>query len=307
MGFAGRLACVGIVVLLEPAVAFAQKPDSPPGQSKRPPLPPGSGGNGRGTGGRTELPRPALGGGTGSPTGIVFLAAWLDDAETLGPGDISLGLSASRSEFPDGGETDAPVFFGAVGVASRVQLSASVPYYRASYDDGYTASGLGNSYVACKVKLLDPSAHLVGLAVSPVLEILSEASLSDTTLGLSRVNWAVPLSVQAGRGSTRALASAGYFSRGAVFLAAGVERTVSARVVLTGSLSYMHAARVSETSDLAGLSRSRLDASVGVLVALSPAVAVSGALGRTLSSLDQSGAKLLASASISYTLTRARP
>ncbi len=306
MGFARRWACMGLIGLLGPATAFAEKPESPPRQSKRPPLPPGSGGRGRGTGGRTQLPRPALGGGTGSPAGAAFLASWLDDAETLGRGDVTLGLSVGRSESPDGGETDAPVFFGAAGVASRVQLSASIPYYRASYDDGYTSSGLGNTYLACKVKLLDPGTHSVGLAVSPVLEVLSDASLSDTTLGLSRVNWALPVSIQAGRGATRALASAGYFSRGAVFLAGGLERSVSARVTLTGGLSYMHATSVSETSDLAGLSRSRLDATAGVLVAISPALSVSGALGRTVSSLDQNGAKLLASASVSYTFSRAR-
>jgi hypothetical protein len=298
---------VGLVALLGPAMAVAEKPASPPGQSKRPPLPPGSGGHGHGTGGRTQLPRPALGGGTGSPAGAVFLAAWLDDAETLGPGEATVGLSAGRSESPDGGETDAPVFFGAAGVARRVQLSGSVPYYRTSYDDGYASSGLGNTYLACKVKLLDPGTHLVGLAVSPVLEILSDASLSDTTLGLSRVNWAVPVSIQAGRGRTRALASAGYFSRGAAFLAAGLERSVSTRVALDVALSYMHATRASEASDLSGLSRSRLDATAGVLLTLSPAVSVSGALGRTLSSLDQNGARLLASASVSYTFTRSRP
>ncbi len=307
MRFAGRWACVGLIGLLSAATSFGDKPDSPPGRSKRPPLPPGSGGHGRGTGGRTELPRPAPGGGTGSPAGAVFLAAWLDDASTLGRGEVALGLSAGRSDAVDGSETDAPVLFGAVGVASRVQISGSVPYYRASYDDGYTSSGLGNTYLACKVKLLEPGAHSVGLAVSPVLEILSDASLSDTTLGLSRVNWALPVSVEARRGSTRALASAGYFSRGAMFLAAGLERSVSERVALTGALSYMHATSVSETSDLAGLSRSRVDATAGVLVAFSPAVSVSAALGRTVSNLDQNGAKLLASVSVSYTFSRARP
>jgi hypothetical protein len=238
---------------------------------------------------------------------VVALAAWLDDADTLGAGEATLGLSVGRSETPDGGETDAPVLFAAVGATSRVQLSGSVPYYRASYDDGYASSGLGNTYLACKVKLLEPGSHRVGLAVSPMLEILSDAALSDTTLGLSRVNWALPVSVQSGHGPTRALASAGYFSRGAVFLAAGVDHMVSSRVMLSGALSYMHATNPRETSDLAGLSRSRLDLTGAVLVRASAAVSVSGALGRTVSSLDQNGARLLASASVSYTFGRARP
>src|SRR5258708_5743052 len=185
MGFA-RAALCGVVLV--PATALADKPASPPGQSKRPPLPPGAGGHGQGTAGRTELPVPAVGGGTGSPTSAVVLAAWLDDAETLAPGAATIGLSIGRSESLDGGETDAPVFNAAVGVSSRLQLSGSLPFYWASYNDGYQASGRGNTYVAAKVKVADPNQHSVGIAVAPVLDILSDAALSDTTLGLSRVD-----------------------------------------------------------------------------------------------------------------------
>ncbi len=285
--------------VLLPSTAFGQ-PSTPPGKSKRPPLPPGAGGHGRGTYGRTELPLPAVGGGTGSPSSTAVLASWLDDAETLASGEAAIGLSIGRSESLDGGETDAPVFDAAVGVSSRVQLSVSLPHYWASYDDGYEASGRGNTYLACKVKVLDPNRHRVGLAVAPVLEVLSDASLSDETLGLSRVNWAFPVSVQVGNGRTRGFATAGYFSRGALFLAGALERAVSSRVSLTGALSYIHATSPSETSDLAGLARSRLDATGSVYVRLSPSLSVAGAAGRTISSLDQNGAKVLASASISY-------
>jgi hypothetical protein len=158
-----------------------------------------------------------------------------------------------------------------------------------------------------KAKLLDPGAHTVGVAISPLLEVLSEASLSDETLGLSRVNWALPVSVETTRGPTRLLASAGYFSRGAVFVAGGLERSVSERVALTGSLSLMHATSVEPTSDLAELSRSRVDASVGFVVAPSPSWSVSAAIGRTVSSLDQNGSKLLASVSVGYLFARSRP
>lgn len=296
MDFARDCAWVALsCALLAPGTALGQ-----PGKSKRPPLAPGAGGHGRGTGGRTELPLPAVGGGTGSPTSTIVLAAWLDDAETLAPGEAMVGLSFGRSESLDGGETDAPVFGAAIGVSSRVQLSGSLPHYWASYDDGYEASGRGNTYLACKVKVVDPSRHRVGLAVGPVLEILGDASLSDTTLGLSRVNWALPVSAQVGKGRLRGFATAGYFSRGAVFLAGALERAVSTRVSVTGALSYMHATGPSEASDLAGLARSRLDLTGSVFVRLSPSLSVAGAAGRTISSLDQNGATLLASASISY-------
>ena len=285
--------------LLAPTAALAQH-GTPPPKSHRPPLPPGQAGKGKGTGGRTELPLPALGGGAGSPTGVAALGSWLDDAETLAPGEVAIGLAVGRSESLDGGETDAPVFDAAVGLAPRVQLSGSIPRYSARYDDGYEASGRGNTYVALKVKVVDPHGHRVGLAVAPVLEILSDASVSDETLGLSRVNWALPVSAQVGQGRTRGFATAGYFSRGAVFLAGALERTVSSRVSVAGALSYMHATNASETSDLAGLARSRLDATGSVFVRLSPSFSAGAALGRTISSLDQNGAKLLASVSLSY-------
>jgi hypothetical protein len=300
-------ACAALCgAVLVPTAVLADKPKTPPGQSKRPPLPPGAGGHGRGTAGRTELPAPAPGGGTGSPTSAIVLASWLDDADTLAPGAATIGLSVGRSESLDGGETDAPVFNAAVGVSSRVQLSGSLPFYWASYNDGYGSSGRGNTYLAGKVKLVDPNRHKVGLAVAPVLEILSDASVSDTTLGLSRVNWALPVSVQIGSGGTRVLTTAGYFSRGAVFLAGALERAMSPRATLTGALSYMHATGTSQTSDLTGLSQSRLDATVSLSVRLTPSLFVSGAAGRTISSLDQNGATLLASANISYAFSRAR-
>jgi hypothetical protein len=137
------------------------------------------------------------------------LASWLDDADTLAPGAGSIGVAVSHSDSLDGGETDAPVLDAAVGLSSRVQLSGSLPYYQASYSDGYESSGLGNTSLAVKVKVVDPNEHAVGLAVAPVLEILGDASLADPTLGLSRVNWALPVSVQVGRGNTRAFATAG--------------------------------------------------------------------------------------------------
>lgn len=301
--FACAVLCAAVGI---PTTALADK-GGVPHNPKRPPLPPGSKGHGQGTAGRTELPLPAPGGGTGSPTSAIVLAAWLDDADTLAPGTATFGLSIGRSESLDGGETDAPVFNAAVGVSSRVQLSGSLSFYRASYNDGYESSGRGNTYLAAKVKIFDASQHTVGLAVAPVLEILSDASVSDTTLGVSRVNWALPISVQIGSQRTRVFATAGYFSRGALFLAGALERAVSPRVTLTGALSYMHATSTSDTSDLAGLNRSRLDATGSLSVRVTPSLFVSAAAGRTISSLDQNGSTLLASANISYAFSRSKP
>jgi hypothetical protein len=195
----------------------------------------------------------------------------------------------------------------AVGVSSRVQVSASLPYYWASYNDGYQASGRGNTYLAGKVRLVDPHKHAVGLAVAPVLEILSDASVSDPTLGLSRVNWALPVSVQAGNGPQRVFGTVGYFSRGAIFLAGAFEHALGGRTTVTGALSYMYNTSRSDSSDLTGLGRSRLDATISAAVRVRPSLFAFGAVGRTISSLDQNGAKLLASVGVSYSFTPVRP
>ncbi len=91
------------------------------------PAAPGSIGHGKGTAGRTKLPLPAPGG-SGSPTSVLALASWLDDADTLVPGAGSIAVAVSHSESLDGGETDAPVLDTAVGLSNRVQLSGSLPY-----------------------------------------------------------------------------------------------------------------------------------------------------------------------------------
>jgi len=268
---------------LAPNSAAAQRPTRPPRNPKKPPS--------TGTAGRTQLPARSF-------------AAWLEDADTLEPGSVSMGLSVGRWESLDGGETDGPVFDAAAGVTPRIQVSASIPYYRASYSDGFAAQGLGDTYLAAKVQLLDAGEYGVGIAVLPIVEILSEAAVSDTTLGLSRVNWGIPVSVQVGSDETRAYGTAGYFSRGAVFGGAALERAISERVTLAATLTYTHATRTNAASDLAGLSRSRTDAAGGVYFRISRAVTISAGAGRTVSAMDQNGARLTANAGISILMSR---
>ena len=265
--------------------------------TRRPPRAPSQN---AGTAGRTELPVGA---------GLRALGGWLDDADVLAPGTAGLGLSFGRWTSLDGGETDAPVLDVTVGVAARVQLSVSLPYYRASYADGFSANGLGDTYIVSKVQVVDASEHRLGLAVSPMLEILSGAAVSDTTLGLSRVNWALPVSIQGGQDRTRAYATAGYFSRGAVFGGGAVEQTITSRVTVAGTLSYSYSTRTSAESDLLGLSRSRTDATGAVSLQAGHGVTIFAGAGRTVSKKDQNGAKLIASAGLSVLIARraARP
>jgi hypothetical protein len=243
-----------------------------------------------GSAGRTQIP---------VATGTA-LPAWLDDAETLDAKSARADLSVGRWSTVDGGETYGPVLDVDVGATSWLQLSATLPYYRASYNDGYTAHGLGDSYFLAKVQLRDPSEYAVGLSVQPLVEVLSDASVSDTTLGLKRVNWGLPVSVELGSEDTRtrAYATAGYFSRHTVFAGGAVEKDLFAALTVGASVNYSYATQSPAASDLAGLSRSRTDAGVFVYVSVTPKVTLFGDIGRTVSKLDQNGARLIASVGI---------
>jgi len=146
----------------------------------------------------------------------------------------------------------------------------------------------------------------VGVSVQPLLEILSDAAISDSTLGLSRVNWGLPITVQVGsdKTRTRAYASAGYFSRHAIFVGGAVERDVSSSVTLIGMVNYSEATSSPASSDLLGLSRARTDAMAMIYVSVAPGVSLFGGGGRTISKLDQNGAKLIASAGVRFETTR---
>jgi hypothetical protein len=281
----------GICSIVLAAPAFAQNPNGRPPRRPRPT----NSKTKTGTGGRTAL-----------PIGVV-LASGLDDADTLEPGRVSIGVSVGRWSSLDGGQSDVPAADVSVGVARGVQVSASVPYSRAGYSDGFRSAGLGDSYFVAKIRLIDPEKHAIGLAISPTLEVLSSTAVSDTTLGLSRANFALPVSIGVDRDAFRAYATAGYFSRGAVSLGGALERPISDRVTLAGTLSYSHTTKALTTSDLADLSRSRTDVAGGVYFRLTPAVTVSGSLGRTISRLDQNGARLIAIAGISILTGRTKP
>jgi hypothetical protein len=235
------------------------------------------------------------------------LAAWLDDADTLKPQTGFFGISVDRWASPTGGETDLPVFDIAVGLAKGVQVSASVPIYRASYTDGFNASGLGDTYLVAKVRLVNGDENLVGVAVSPLLEILSDAELRDPTLQLSRVNWALPVSIQVSGDQARAYVTTGYFSRGAVFAGGAVELTLSTRLTVGGEINYSYATRVVTGVDVTGLNRSRTDAEGSVFVQASPAVSLYASFGRTISAVDVNGATFIASAGVNFSFSTRSP
>ena len=170
-----------------------------------------------------------------SDTRVRTLLSWLDDAEVLDPGSVEVSIATSRWSTQYGHETDAPTVFAAVGIAPRVQFAASGLHYSSAYTDGFTSSGRGDVYLMGKVAVISPREHPGGVAISPVLEILSDLSLAYRGAGASRVTWGLPVSLQYTATKVRVYGSTGYFSRGSVFGSAGVEAFVTSRVIVSGS------------------------------------------------------------------------
>ncbi len=277
------LAAFAIVSVAGPGFAKG-KPSSPPGQSKKLPTPPAPGPGG--------APR-------GAAPGMRALGVWLDDASVLDPSTVWVGLSVSRWLSPAATGTDAPVMDIAAGLTPRVQVAATVPYFSAADTQGGAIHGLGDTYVGAKVVLREPSTRHFGVAITPTMEILSGASV-ESTPGARRVNWVLPASIEVRRGEMRIYGTGGYFTRGAIFGSGAVEKALTARLTVTGSLTHCYATDGNALSEEFGLSRHRTDASGAVSYAVSPALMVFGSVGRTLSQLDYDGSQLAINAGVTF-------
>ena len=263
--------------------------------------------------GRPKQPRPAAGGAvTPAPTPTAAAAAaagspgvqaslpafrqfgtWLDDTSAAAAGTGWTSIGAGYWRIPGGSQIDVPILSAAYGVANRVQLSATVPFYRINYL-GSTARGLDDVYLGGKLVAIDPTTgdSRFGLAVSPLVEILS----AGTTDG--RVHWALPVSAEVRGDAVRVYASAGYFSRGALFTGAALEWTAPAGTMLTGALTQ--SLSTSEVSGGApGTGRNRVDAMVTVAHPVTGAMAGYVSIGRTLTTIDEGGTTLALAGGIS--------
>jgi len=245
-------------------------------------------------------PAAAQGNGHGNPngTGVRNFGSWLDDATVLDPGTgfVSIGLGLWQS--PAYREVDLPTIDSGIAVTRKLQVGMTVPYYHASNAGAASAHGFGDVYLNAKVQLRAAGAGRTGVGVIPMLEILSVTPLDGT----SRVQWALPVSVERQMSGWRLMASGGYFSRGALFGAAALEFELSDRAWLTGSLSHSYSTHHDDLSAALGFHKARTDVSGGLTYALRPDVALYGTLGRTISAQDANSASLIASAGISFGL-----
>jgi hypothetical protein len=223
---------------------------------------------------------------------------WLDDASVAAPGGgwATLSVGYYKTDLFD--ETDVPVADAGIGFTRRVQAGFSVPVYNVTPAGGTNLHGLGDVYVHGKIQLRDPEWSLDGLgyAIVPIVQV-TRAPLA----GQSKVNWAVPVAIEGRRARWRWYASGGYFSRGSLFASAAIERPVTERLSLTGTVSDSFATKMLP-NEPADLPRTRADVSGGASYAMGPSWIVFGSIGRTISTHEATSTNIGVSGGVSLNL-----
>jgi len=221
--------------------------------------------------------------------------AWLDDASAAGAGEGYTSIGVGHWRMLGSTQTNLPMLGVGVGVTDRMQVGASVPFYRASYEGG-SASGMDDLYLSAKYTLVDPTLTLseFGLAISPTMEVLSAGSPDG------RVHFAVPVSVELRRQPFRIYGSAGLFTRGSFFSGAALEWSAPGGMALTGSLTQSYSLKDDAVLDSIGIGSQRTDVSFGVAYPLGTMAATFVNVGRSLTSVEEGGTSLALSGGISF-------
>jgi hypothetical protein len=221
--------------------------------------------------------------------------AWLDDASAAGPGEGYTSIGVGHWRMLGSTQTNLPMLGVGVGVTDRMQVGASVPFYRASYEGG-SASGMDDVYLSAKYTLVDPTLTLseFGLAISPTMEVLSAGNPDG------RVHFAVPVSVEVRRQPFRVYGSAGLFTRGSFFSGAALEWSAPGGMALTGSLTQSYSLKDDAVLDSMGIGRQRTDVSFGVAHPLGTMAAMFVNVGRSLTRVEEGGTSLALSGGISF-------
>jgi hypothetical protein len=221
--------------------------------------------------------------------------SWLDDASGPTPGEGRMGIGIGHWRMPGSSQTNLPMIDVGYGLTSRWQASASVPFYRTTYE-GTTYRGLDDMYLSAKFTALDPSQNdaQFGLAVSPVLEVLSSGAPDG------RLHYALPVSFELRRAPYRVYGSAGYFSRGSIFTGAAFEWATASGWMLTSALTQSYSTKEDPLSDQLGVSKQRMDVTAGVAYPLADIAAAYVSVGRSLTSLDEGGTSLSIAGGISF-------
>ncbi len=233
--------------------------------------------------------------------------AWIDDASLLDEGTVALSLSVARWRGAGVSEVDAPVVNAAMGLAPRVQLSASVPRSLGGSDPSGATAGVGTSFFGAKLQLWSDAHSGVKLAVSPTLQLLGEGVAAALGPNEARARWGLPLSAEIGRGAVRLYGGGGYFSPSIWFTGAAVALQASPKLTINGGVSKAWR-RAPEGVDVAPADRDRKEISGGAAYVFAPHIVAFGSVGRTFATLDENGAGTTFAAGVSvWFSTVARP
>lgn len=245
-------------------------------------------------------PSPGASSTSSTTSRVNTFGTWLDNAEINAPGEAWISLSSGYWRSESLREIHAPSAGISLGVAPRVQLGVSLPYYHLTDRSGFTSRGFGASYVTGKIALR-PDAR-VRASASPTLEILN---WSSPDAGIHRVNWILPLSLQADTDSARVYATGGYVSRGSVFGSGAVEWSAGPRLTLVASASHSYSVTTDLVSDALGITRHRTDAGGGAYFTITPSLVGFANAGRTLAPVDATSSRLSLSAGIALNVAGA--
>ena len=220
------------------------------------------------------------------PGRVATLAFFLDSTDTLEPGTVWFTNVFTYRKAPGGKEIDIPAFGVSFGLARRVQIDFSIPYFRTQYGSDFRMNGIGDKFLSAKIRVRDADSEGLGLAFEPVLEILGKGSLAAGELGPKKYNVALPVIVQKNFSRFNLYGEAGYITRGAVFAGVGSDAPIYRRLGGGINVLYSRATRFNDLSREFGLLRSRVDGNLGLYYMFHPRFSVFASAGKTLSRMD---------------------
>jgi len=268
------------LVVFLPATAFAK-----------------SGNNGKGKGAppsSSALPVAAA-----PPPGIgATPIPWIDDANLMPSGAMSIDVSMSRWMGDGISETTLPVVNFAVGLTERFQFAVSVPRVVADEASG-VAGGIGTTFVSGKY-LAYVNDRGVKVAVAPTLELLGTNVLTSLGPDEKRAQFGLPVSLELDSGGRRAYFSSGWFSRGVWFAGAGLGLQLRPRVGVSAAFSRSWTSAPADPALALTESRDKAEFSGGVGIAVAPHVSVFAAVAHTIATSAENGAGATVSAGMSF-------
>jgi len=221
---------------------------------------------------------------------------WIDDANLMPSGAMSIDVSMSRWQGDGVGETTLPVVNFAVGLTDRLQFAVSVPRIVGDEAAG-VAGGIGTTFVSGKY-LAYVNERGVKIAVATTLELLGTNVLTSLGPDEKRAQIGLPVSLELDGGGRRAYFSSGWFSRGVWFAGAGLGLQVRPRVGVSASFSRSWTSAPADPA--LGDSRDKAEFSGGVGVALAPHVSVFASAAHTVATSAENGAGATLSAGMSF-------